>query len=327
MQKLCTLDETRTLIGSGEPLLLAGDEALLETLPRGNWIGGTIPYFMTAEGGLQSAEKVFVTQLPNAARATVRTYDQASLPNIAQDHPGHGFTALLLPAFSEIHAAFAREVSGYPNIFDRPLVGWISGVALDDIGKVVPKVFNGLTGTGTVTEGVALHVELAEQDQATVDIVNLFEPGAGPEITFDTSGFSIGNATIAGKSQNLAQYLTDNAIDTKLPLVADYHGAMVNVSIRAVDPVTGQVDFYAPVFPDIAYRIAAPVEDYSTAFASHFATGGPALTFSYNCILNYAYADLEGKSTGRLLGPMTFGEIAFMLLNQTAVYLTVERSS
>ena len=35
-------------------------------------------------------------------------------------------------------------------------------------------------------------------------------------------------------------------------------------------------------------------------------------------------ADLEGKRTGEIVGPITFGEIACMLLNQTLVYATIE---
>ena len=46
--------------------------------------------------------------------------------------------------------------------------------------------------------------------------------------------------------------------------------------------------------------------------------------FTCNCILNYLYANLEGKKTGSIVGPITFGEIAYMLLNQTMVYLTFE---
>jgi hypothetical protein len=45
--------------------------------------------------------------------------------------------------------------------------------------------------------------------------------------------------------------------------------------------------------------------------------------FSCNCILNYLYGELEGKRTGALKGPMTFGEVAYQLLNQTMVYLKV----
>ena len=327
MQHLCTPDETRSLIASGAWLLLAGDEALLRSLPKGNWIGGTIPYFMTAEGGLHSTDRIFVTELPAATGASIKVYDASSLPRIAQDHPGHGFTVLLIPAFSSIHAAFAQQVSEFPGIFDRPLVGWIAGVGLDQIGTVSPKVFDGLTGAGSDSHAVALQVELAETDQADLDIVNLFVPGDGPEILFDSAGFAAGEVSIGGERRNLAAYLVEHGIDTKLPLVADYHGAMVNVSIQKVDEAAGTVAFYAPVFPGVGYRLASPLGDYRSTFAGQFKSEGAPVAFSYNCILNYAYAGLEGQSTGRLLGPMTFGEIAYMLLNQTAVHLTIARDA
>jgi hypothetical protein len=40
-------------------------------------------------------------------------------------------------------------------------------------------------------------------------------------------------------------------------------------------------------------------------------------------ILNYLYSNLEGMRTGDMVGPITFGEIAYQLLNQTLVYLTI----
>ena len=33
-------------------------------MAKGDWIGGTIPYFLTAEGGRVDRERVFVTELP-----------------------------------------------------------------------------------------------------------------------------------------------------------------------------------------------------------------------------------------------------------------------
>jgi hypothetical protein len=47
--------------------------------------------------------------------------------------------------------------------------------------------------------------------------------------------------------------------------------------------------------------------------------------FSCNCVLNYLHGQLEGRHTGALLGPMTFGEIAYQLLNQTLVHVSVSR--
>ena len=47
---LLTIEETKKLIENGKTLYLAGEEALLKSLPKGNWIGGTIPYFMDTDG-------------------------------------------------------------------------------------------------------------------------------------------------------------------------------------------------------------------------------------------------------------------------------------
>ena len=124
---------------------------------------------------------------------------------------------------------------------------------------------------------------------------------------------------------NLAQYLAQQGIDTRLPLVADYSGAMVNVSFKAVDAAAGRVDFYAPVFDDVEYRIAEPVPDYARSFAQSLPGDALGARWSCNCILNYLYGGLEGQRTGPITGPMTFGEIAYQLLNQTMVYVNLEK--
>ena len=101
-------------------------------------------------------------------------------------------------------------------------------------------------------------------------------------------------------------------------------GAMVNVSFQSVDTEHDKVAFYAPVFPGVEYKVARPVGSYETEFCKHLNGKGPEPLFTCNCILNYLYAHLEGKKTGSMVGPITFGEIAYMLLNQTLVYLTVQ---
>ncbi|MFN7050994.1 MAG: DUF6976 family protein, partial [Gemmobacter sp.] len=73
--------------------------------------------------------------------------------------------------------------------------------------------------------------------------------------------------------------------------------------------------FYAPVFADVEYRLARRREGgVEPADAQQSA-------FSCNCILNYLYGGLEGKTTGGYTGPVTFGEVAYVLLNQTLVKL------
>ena len=82
--------------------------------------------------------------------------------------------------------------------------------------------------------------------------------------------------------------------------------------------------FYAPVFAGVRYHHARPVEDYVDAFVSALPTGlTERIALSCNCVLNFVNSSLEGRTTGDIVGPITFGEIAYQLLNQTMVYLTV----
>lgn len=326
MRAMLSVEEVRAQLIAGERLLLAGDETLLRQLPRGSWVGGTIPYFIGEIGGIMSRDKIFVTALPPEVTSfQTRFYDQSELPRIVGDEPGHGFSFLIIPAFTKSHRSFAEDVQSYPGIFNRPLVGWIAGVALDEIGRRKPKVVDGLTGRWSEDSALCLHAGLSEAVMAEVGIVNPFTQGDGDTITVDRAGFRFRNAYINGAPVNLAEYFLSRDVDRRLPLVANYSGAMVNVSIRSVDAATKRVTFYAPLFPNIDYRQAGPVADYQSAFAKEFDKIVEP-TLSMNCILNYVYGELEGKRTGDFVGPITFGEIAYGLLNQTLVYMVLRRS-
>ena len=92
-----------------------------------------------------------------------------------------------------------------------------------------------------------------------------------------------------------------------------------------IDEATGRVTFFAPVYGHVAYRFARPVEDYPRQFAEQLGSPRGEVVFSCNCILNYMYAGLEGERPGDMTGPVTFGEIAYVLLTQSMVYLVVEQ--
>ncbi|HUN81406.1 MAG TPA: hypothetical protein VMV81_07845 [Phycisphaerae bacterium] len=325
--KLYTIDETAKLIVSGKNLLLAGDETLLQELPPGRWIGGTSPYFIGAHGGVMTSSRIFVTVLPEeVVDISTHLYDESELPELASNGPENGFTFLIIPAFTSIHRSFAENVHNYPRIFERPLLGWVAGVALEDIRTIRPKVFDGRTGKSSAVRAAAVHARLKDHVAAEVGIVNLFCQGSGPEITVERPAFSCRDVYINGDRTNFAAYILNNKIDARLPLVADYYGAMVNVSVREIDLLTCEVNFYAPLFPDVTYRFASPIDDYEAAFSREIqkVRGTPAV--SVNCILNYVYGRLEGKRTGGLVGPITFGEIAYRLLNQTLVYMILRRA-
>jgi hypothetical protein len=321
---LVDFETAASKIRSGKAFFLAGDEALLQRLPKGNWIGGSIPYFMDANGGVTSKESIFVTEAPAAASSfKIAWYGEQELPRIVPDAPDNGFSVLIIPATSPAHISYARNAPGYSGIFMKPIIGWIAGVHLSDLGAVSPKVFNGATGESSGAKAVAMHVTLPAGKQASIGIVNLFHPGQGDVLAFEEEGFTVSDCLVNGKQQNLARYLLSRKIDTRLPLVADYSGTMVNVSIQAVREKDGLVDLYAPVFRGVQYKFAEPVPDYVKSFSASMPAGSINPAFSCNCILNYLYADLEGKKTGSITGPITFGEIAYQLLNQTLTYLEI----
>jgi hypothetical protein len=142
----------------------------------------------------------------------------------------------------------------------KPLLGWIAGIHLDDLGRQAPQVVNGATGEFDGARAIVMHVPLPDEQYARLDIVNLFEPGDGDRIRFTEAGFHAHECLVNGKLVNFADYLATHKIDTRLPLVADYSGAMINVSVKGVDAADRRVDFYAPcsTTPSTAWRARCP---------------------------------------------------------------------
>lgn len=326
-QMLVSQEAAAEMIGSGSMLVIAGDEAVLATLPCGNWIGGTTSYFMGQEGGVTTRDRVFVTPIPSypESPASIKHYDAAMLSQVCRDAPANGFSLIILPAFSQVHIDYAEHAGTYDEMFMKPLVGWIAGMHLDDLGACSPKVRDGRHDILLENLAVVMHVPLPENLSANVNIVNVFEQGHGDVLTFREGGFEVSRCLVNGASVSLARYLRDVGHDRRLPLVADYCGAIINVSLRAIDEAQDTVAFYGPVFPNVPYKLASSVDSsYEAAFNQALAGLPEREMFSCNCILNYLYSELEGKRTGNVTGPVTFGEIAYVLLNQTMVHLTLE---
>lgn len=319
---LKTVDQVKAMIAEKKSLLLAGDEALLKQLPAGNWIAGTIPYFMDEKGGTVEQNSIFVTEVSaESTIAGIKTYGVQDISEIAKEAPENGYTLLIIPATSEVHVKYAEDAAGFDQMFLKPVLGWISGVHLNDLGKVSPKVFCGNDASAYSDKAVAMHVTIPVEKSASIGIVNLFKQGEGDTITFPKGGFEVTSCIVNGEERDFAAYVRQKGIDTKLPLVADYSGTNINVSIQEVKEDT--VVLYAPVFESVEYRFAAPVDDYVKQFNQKLPQGVNA-AFSCNCILNFLYSELEGKVTGGMYGPVTFGEIAYQLLNQTLVYLEIK---
>jgi hypothetical protein len=320
---LVTFEETSKLIESGKLLHIAGNEILLKKLPKGKWIGGSTEYFMTKECGKVSEKDLFVTELACEA-FSIKAYSAAEIKNIATDAYDNGFSIAIVPFDSEVHKEYAQNAASYKDMFMKNIVGWISGFNLEKSGQT-PIAVNGESVSAFHDKSVVLHLKIADGKTVSVNIINIFDQDkATPVITFKEEGFLVKKCFIDGEETVFADYIAKNGIDTKLPLVGDYAGNGINVSFKSVE--NGVVHLYAPVFDGIQYRIAESVADYEDEFNCKIADIKKIdAPFSCNCILNFLYGKLEGKKVAAFEGPITFGEIAYQLVNQTLVYVTVSK--
>jgi len=319
---LISFQETAKLIEAGKVLHIAGTEALIKKLPKGKWVGGSTEYFMAKDGGKISNELLFVTEFPYEG-FSIKTYSPAEIENVATDAFDNGFSIVIIPFDSAVHKKYAQNADGFKDMFMKNIVGWISGVNLGIPGQT-PIAVCGTDASAYNDKAVVLHLNVPNDKTVSVNIINIFaQDESSPIITFAEEGFSATKCFVNGKETVLADYIAQNKIDTKLPLVGDYAGNGVNISFKAIE--NGVVNFYAPVFNHIQYRIAKNIGNYVKEFHSKLADFKETeAAFSCNCILNFLYGELEGKKIEAFAGPITFGEIAYQLVNQTLVYVKVD---
>lgn len=325
MNELMTTARAGDLIARGTALAVAGPKSELDLLPAGNWVGGTIPYFMLSDGGaVVTAGQVFVTDLSAVGDVRIAYHGADDLGGIARNAPDNGFSFTIIAAGSSAHQRFAAEAAGYEGAFLKPTVGWIAGVHLSDLGREAAFVYDGRTRTAHADGAVVAYVALPADKAASLEIVNLFEADGTDVLTFDETSFSARRCRVNGEPADFADYIRRRGLQHgRLPLVGDFSGARVNVSLQSVCE-DGNVTFYAPVFPGVDYHFARPVADYAAAFREQLSNVDPqGVVLGCNCILNFLYGELEGKAIGGVAGPATFGEIAYQLLNQTMVLVRI----
>jgi hypothetical protein len=317
------LEQAKNLIREGRILHIAAEESLLNQLPKGKWIGGTTPYFITEQGGITSKDKLFVNEITSAVDFKTAVYDKSNIFDITKDAYSNGITFLVMPFASDVAVFYAKEAPNVDDLFMYPIVGWISGFDLSTNSSA--KVYDGVSGTVYCDKAVALHICLPDNKTASIGIVNIFSVNQDDAvIEFKEDALSVTKCFVNGKETVFSDYISENKIDTQLPLVADYNGVLINVSIKSISEESKTVDFYAPLFSGKEYRFARSVNDYAASFAEQLKGHKDVRpVFSCNCILNYLYGKLDGKATPPFAGPVTFGEIAYQLLNQTLVYAEI----
>jgi len=322
---LKTIGEVSTMIEKGLWLHISGAEDLLRQLPKGNWIGGSIVYFLTDEGGITTDKQLFVQEIPYVP-AKVSIYDENNIKDVLTDAYDNGFSIIILPYHEEVANVYEKSAPSFKDMYFKNIVGWVAGYELSK-GSQPAIVVNGQSGEIFTDKAVVMHVSLPEDRTANIGIINMFTADENsPIIEFTETVSSTEKCLIDGKETVLAEYLIENKIDTRIPLIGAYYNASINSSFFiGNDLKTGITGFSSTVFPDIQYRFGRAVSDYSEAFVDAL-KGYEDLkpVFSCNCLLNYVYGELEGKKVGNFQGPVTFGEIAYQYMNQTMVYLTVE---
>jgi hypothetical protein len=324
MKSLFSVNEVNDLISQGSKLLVAGDESLLNQVTRGNWIGGTSVYFITAQGGLKSRDLLFVQEVPEYCKdIKIMQYDEKTLSSIYNDAYDNGFTIILIPRESDVHFSYAVNVVNYPSFAFKPLIGWVTGVALEESTDKRAKVFDGSTKTSFINKAVALHVELPENKIADIDVYNLLE-GGKDEITFQNTSFSVSDAYINGKLTNFYEYVVNNEIDIRYPIVGEARGMITVCAFRKLNQENKTVSFYAPVFKNAVYKFAKSTKDYLESLLLNMPEEKDNILFPCICHHHYTYGKLEGRIVKEIPEcPSTFGEIAHILLNQTLVCLRV----
>lgn len=239
---------------------------------------------------------------------------------IPADTPEDGFCIVIMPYGSLVHHCFAKEAPSYPGIYAKAVSGWVSGVAGNVFGER-PQVFFGPNARCIEDEAVVMHVGLAPGWRADVEIVNVFEPGDGPAITFPSEGFTATHANVGGRTMLFSEYLRSIGTDGMSPLVADYCGIRVNVSFRSIDE--GQVHFFAPVFRNVEYRMAAPIPNIRETIRDSMPKGPFISAFNCLCMGNFRLGMMDGLVDDVPEGPVAFGEISHIVLNQSFTCLRI----
>ncbi len=323
-RKLYSIEDAERLILKGNKLVITGNETALDKLPKGNWIGGTIPYFMDISHGKESRDMVFIEdQSVNAIDFAIKVYNPSNQDQIGSSGFENGYTVLIIPTNSKSHLDFSHNSLSYPNIFQNPIIGYICGMHLDELGKRTAKVYNGQTGDKFEEGLVTMNIKLPDNKIGRIEIVNIFNQDKNSDlITFPKDGFNQDKCYINGEERNFADYLSEKQHDIRFPLITNQNGAMINKSFQSIDEQKKEVNFYAPLFKNETYKLAEKIDNYGARFVNILPSEVKP-TYACNCILNYLYGDFSNQQFS-LTYATTFGEIGYQLLNQTLVYLVID---
>jgi hypothetical protein len=326
-RKLYTVNEVKDFISKGYKMVLTADEQILKQLPKGNWIGGTTPYFMDMDKGVFTKEQVFVDDFTSIAKDfKIEEFSAHNIKNIALNSFENGFSVLVLPSENDVFYEFANNSLSYENIFQNPIVGFVAGADFDDLDNVTTKAINGQTGEMADDKAFVIHISLPKNKIARTEILNLdtIQPDSD-KIEFPKTSFVQSDCLINGKKRNIAEYLTDIKYKEKAPrpLIANINGALINRDIKEINTETKEVTFFSTVFEGDSYYLTTIIDDYQSLFNERLKEFKNNPIYTSICVSYYLLGGLENKKIN-VKGAFAFGEIAFQLLNKTLVLLEID---
>lgn len=324
--KLYTREEVVEFIKQGRVMHLCANEKMLEGLPQGNWIAGNTPYFMDTVGKICN-NKIYVEDFSLIAEEVkIQTYTENDIQDIARNNTfSNGFIFVILPLESAVYYAFSNHSLEFENIYDNPVVGYVSSCLFEDYGKARPKVATGTDARLTSDKAAVMYVKVNDRLRVRAEIMNLDTIDYDtPAIKFPVTSFNQSTCTIGGQPGNIAEYLeaVKNKIGHYPQLITSQNGALVNRDIKCVDINKGTASFFSPAYANDEYYIVKPNKNYIRAFNDNLSKKTDVIA-CFSCTSYFLLGDFEYQHID-YNGVYTFGEIGYQLLNKTIVTLEVD---
>ncbi|MCQ2251816.1 MAG: hypothetical protein MJZ61_00045 [Bacteroidales bacterium] len=321
--KLYSKEEVIEFIKQGRIMHLCGSEAMLEGLPKGNWIAGMTPYFMDTVGKI-CENKIYVEDFSLIAEEVkIAEFDETNIHEIAKNNTyKNGFILMILPLESPVYYTFSNHSLEYENIYDNPVVGYVSSCLLEDYGKVRPKVSTGANPELSDEKAVAMYVKVSDKLRVRAEIMNFDTIDySTPALKFPKTSFNQSDCLIDGKPGNIAQYLEE--VKAKIghypQLITSQNGALVNRDIKTVDVNKGVASYFSPAYENDEHYTVKPNANYLRAFNDNLKKKTDVIA-CFSCTSYFLLGDFEYQHID-YNGVYTFGEIGYQLLNKTIVTL------
>ena len=332
IQGLYTVAEVNAMIEKGDILLLAGDSVLLSQLNKGKWIcGSTSRFIEMGKEPICDRNRIFVHNLTDIAEEIkLDFYDASTIKNIYEDAFENGFSVLITSPFSDVVGEYTNNCSKYTNFGSRALCGWAVVTSIYSEYELIDEslIFSGIDAKSYNQGAVVMHVGLPTDKFAEIHVFSPYnQPKEGDIITFEENKQFFEYALINGKRQNFRNYLEEiqkaqKREVTVFPyrcLIGNYEGIVMNVAL-ATEKDKEYVTLGASVYKGIEYRLSnTDIIDFESMKKNLCGE----IVFSLSCVNNFMKKEIFKNSLTQMNGPFTYGELAYYMMTNATIYVTV----